>query len=143
MFPLFALWSDWSFLALRLAVGAIFVAHGWPKLKNIKATAQNFSAMGFHPGSFWGPLVAVVEFFGGLALLLGFWTQAAVAIFVLEFVVINIWKIAKRQPFVSRAAEGYVAGFEFDLLLLAAALALFTIGGGNFSLDHYLFLGGF
>lgn len=135
MFTLFYIFSNWALLVLRVVFGLIFVVHGWPKIKNLKMTAQNFSAMGFRPGGFWGPLVAVVEFFGGLALILGFYVQVVAALFVVQFLVINIWKIIKRQPF--------VGGFEFDLLLLAVALALLTLGAGAFSLDRIIFFGAF
>lgn len=91
--------------------------------------------MGFHPGFFWGPLVALVEFFGGLALLVGVYTQVAAALFVGEFVVINIWKFSKKQAF--------VGNIELDLIILGAVLVLLTLGAGAFSLDHYFFLVGF
>ncbi len=135
MLILLALFSDWSLLALRVILGIIFLVHGWPKIKSIKTIGGNFSAMGFKPGSFWGPLVAIVEFFGGLALIAGIYTQAAAALFVGEFIVATGWRISKKHPF--------VGGFEFDLLILGAALALLTLGAGAFSLDRYLFMVGF
>lgn len=135
MYPLLSLFSDWSLLVLRLVLGLVFLIHGWPKIKSPKTTANNFSMMGFRPGYIWGPLVAVVEFFGGAALILGFYVQVAALFFVGEFLVINVWKIAKRQPF--------VGGFEFDLLILAVAITLLTLGGGMFSLDRYFFFGSF
>ena len=64
-----------GFLILRLALGTIFIVHGFSKLKDLKANAQGFDAMGFRPGGFWGTLVAFAEFFGGLAVLFGFYTQ--------------------------------------------------------------------
>ncbi|MBU6500213.1 MAG: DoxX family protein [Patescibacteria group bacterium] len=124
MFTLLAFYSNWSLLIVRIVLGVIFVAHGWPKLKNLKATSAGFSKMGFKPGVFWGPLVALVEFFGGLALIAGFYVQPVALIFIGEFFVINLWKIFKRQPL--------VGGWEFDLLILAVAISLLTLGGGGF-----------
>lgn len=135
MFPLLSLYGDWALFALRLVFGFIFIVHGWPKLNNLKTTAQNFGAMGFRPGFFWGPLVAFVEFFGGLAVAFGFLIQWAALLFAVEFAVINVWKLVKRQPF--------VGNIELDLLLLAAALVLLLNGGGALSLDRTLFFGGF
>lgn len=129
------LYFNWSLLILRVVLGAIFLAHGWPKIKNIKTVGGNFSAMGFWLGAFWGPVVALVEFFGGLALIAGFYTQAAAALFVGEFVVINIWKFSKRQPFIGNR--------ELDLLIFGAISVLLTFGAGAFSLDRYFFLMGF
>jgi putative oxidoreductase len=134
MFPLLSIFSDWSLLVLRLVMGVIVVVHGWPKIKNLKTNAGNFSAMGFKPGMLWGTIAALLEFFGGLALILGFYVQLVAVLFVVEFVAIVIWKIKRGQPF--------VGGLEFDLALLAVALSLVTLGGGAFSADYYLFLGG-
>ncbi len=129
MFNLFYPYSDWALFVLRLVFGFIFLAHGWPKLKSLKTTAKNFSAMGFKPGAFWGPLTAIVEFFGGLAVIFGFLMQLAALLFAVEFAVINVWKIAKRQPFIGNV--------ELDLLLLAAALLLLVFGGGSFSVQYF------
>ncbi len=129
------MFSDWALLALRLVLGIIFLAHGWPKIKSLKTTAANFGAMGFKPGGFWGPLAAFVEFFGGIALILGFYVQIAAALYAGQFFVILIWKILKGQKL--------VGGLEFDLLIFAAALVLLTTGGGAYSLDHFSFLTGF
>lgn len=134
-FTFLAIFSDWGIFALRAVLGAILLAHGWPKIKDVKRTGDNFAAMGFRPGIFWGPLVAAVEFFGGIALLFGLYTQIIAGLVVGEFAVIIIWKFLRKQPF--------VGGSEFDFLILAAALVLFTIGGGAFSLDRWLFLAGY
>lgn len=130
-----SIFSDWGIFSLRVALGAILIVHGWPKLKNIKTIGGNFAAMGFWPGAFWGPVVAIVEFFGGLALTLGFFTQIAAALFVGQFIVIIIWRMIKKHTF--------IGAIELDLIILAASLALLTLGGGAFSLDRYLFLFGF
>lgn len=135
MFPLLYLFGDGAFLALRAALGAILIVHGVPKFKNLKATGENFAMMGFRPGGFWAFVVAFVEFVGGIALLLGFYTQVVAAFVAVEFAVITIWKIAKKQQF--------VGGLELDLIILAVALTLLTAGAGAISLDHYFFFGGF
>lgn len=134
MFPLIYIFGDWGITLLRVVLGLILIVHGWPKLRSLKKTAESFGTMGFRPGGFWALLVTVVEFFGGLALILGLYVQVAAPLVAVEFLVINIWKLAKRQSFVS--------GWEFDLLILAAALAVFTLGSGALSLDRFLFWGG-
>jgi putative oxidoreductase len=90
--------------------------------------------MGFRPGMFWGTLAALLESFGGIALILGILTAPITVLFMGEFLVIVIWKIAKHGAF--------AGGWEFDLLILAAAAVLFFSGAGAVSLDH-LFLVGF
>lgn len=133
MLSTFFFYGGLGVFALRIVLGVIFIVHGWPKLKNLKQTAAMFNGMGFKPGGFWGTLVALLECAGGLALLLGFYTQVFAVLFALQFATIVVWKIAKGQPF--------AGGWEFDLLILAALLALALNGGGSYSLDRAFFLG--
>ncbi len=134
MFPLLSIWSDWGILLLRVVFGIVFVVHGWPKIRNWGETARNFEAMGFRPGNVLGPIVAIVEFFGGIALVVGLWTQLAAAALLLQFILITIWKLKNGQKF--------VGGWEFDLVLLAIAALFVVLGAGAFSFDHTLTFGG-
>lgn len=130
MYPILLLSSGWGVLFLRVVFGVIMMVHGFPKLKHLKETGINFSGMGFRPGSFWGTIAAFLESFGGLAIILGIMTVPVATLFAIEFLVIVIWKLAKHGAFVS--------GWEFDLLLLAAAGILFFFGAGAISLDYFL-----
>lgn len=129
MIQIFLIYNDEALLILRLALGLIFIAHGWPKIKDLKATAQGFAGMGFKPGKFWGTLVAVAEFFGGILLILGFFTQLVSLILAIQFIVIMIWKLKIKQKL--------VGGYELDLILLAALLVLASVGSELYSLDSY------
>jgi len=71
MIQILFIYNDEAMLILRLVLGLIFIAHGWPKIKDLKATAQGFQGMGFKPGKFWGTVVAIAEFFGGLLFIAG------------------------------------------------------------------------
>lgn len=129
MVPFLYIFFDWGILVLRIALGVIFIAHGFPKIKNLRQTAEMFAAMGFRPGKFWGTLVALLEFFGGLALIAGLFTQFFAALFALQFIVV-ILKLKGKQ--------GMVGGFEFDLLIFAAAALLVFSGAGAISADNAL-----
>ena len=118
--------SDWGLLVLRVVLGVILVVHGWPKLRGLKQTAVAFGGMGFKPGMFWATIIMLLEFFGGLLLILGFFTQVVAFFVAIEFVVILL-KVKRKAPL--------VGGFELDLLIFAAALALLTLGAGRISLD--------
>lgn len=123
--PLFVFY-DWALLALRIILGVILIAHGYPKLRNLKGTADWMGSVGLRPGIVFAVASVVIEFAGGLALILGFMTQiAALAIFG-QFLIIALT--------VNRA-KGLKGGYEFDLLIAAAALLLATTGGGLFGLD--------
>jgi len=124
--PVLVAFNDWALLFLRLVVGLIFLAHGWPKLKDLKTTQQNFGMMGFKPGWLWGTVVAVLEGAGSILLIVGLSTQAVSLFFAVEMMVAAIWK--------KKRGMGLVDGYELDLLLAAAGLILATLGGGRWAL---------
>lgn len=126
MIPLLAIFSEWALLALRVVFGLIFLSHGWPKLRNLKGTAENFTMMGFKPGGFWGTVVATIETFGGLAVILGIVTEYAALFLAFNMLIATLWKIKRGQKL--------VGGFELDLTLFVVGLALATLGGGVYSL---------
>lgn len=125
-------YSDWGLLALRLAVGAIFLIHGQAKWKMWKTqpNEQMKSSM-----LLLMRLLSIAEPLGGIALVAGVWTKAAalglgiVMIGALYFKLI-VWK----SPFTSQSTTGW----ELDLILLAANLMFLTNGPGVYSLDQWL-----
>jgi putative oxidoreductase len=128
MFPLYIIYDTWAVLFLRVVLGAVFIAHGWPKLRDLKQNAKNFDAMGFKPGKLFGTLAGLLEFFGGIAFILGILVTPIATLFMLEFVVIIVWKWLKRIAFTG------AGGWELDLIILAGVFVLFTLGAGAFAL---------
>src|SRR5713101_5337362 len=122
-------------LLLRIALGIIFIAHGYPKLAHLRGGAQMQGFFVEHglPGYF-AYNAGVIETFGGGLLLLGLFTRAAALLLGIEMCV-AIWKV--------HSAHGYLAvhDYEFPLTLAAACFALATIGAGLFSLDQLVLEG--
>lgn len=107
-------------IALRIAIGAIFIAHGTKKL----------------PGKMGGfmTFIGVCETLGGIAVLLGFMTQWAALGLALIMVGAIYKKIFEwKMPFSSSEKLGW----EVDLLIIAGCITLITFGGGPFSADTY------
>lgn len=129
MVQLLLVFGDYGLLALRLVLGAVLLAHGIPKLKDMRKTAEGFAAMGFQPPRFWAAVVAGAETLCGVLIVLGLFTQIAALVIAVQFIVILV-KVKRFKQF--------VGGYEFDLLILACALALLSVGGGAFGLDGLL-----
>jgi putative oxidoreductase len=129
MLNILLVFGNWGITILRIIFGVIFIKHGWPKIKSLKDTAKSFSEMGFKPGIFWGTIVALLEFVGGWFLIFGLLTQIVSLLLALQFLVI-LFTLKRKSSF---------KDYEYDLLILAVALALMVLGGGNLSLDNLLF----
>ena len=117
-------------LVLRLALGLIFVFHGWPKLfSDPHHYAEIFEKAGFAHGTSYA--VGALEVFGGALLFVGFFTRPIGLLLAIEMGV-AIWKV--------HSGKGYLAvnEYQFPLVVGAAALALATTGAGGISLDEIL-----
>ena len=122
-------------LALRAVLGIEFAVHGFPKLKNLKATAGFLASSGFKPGMFWAFILGTTEFVGGLALLAGFASRIAAGFLIISMVVATLLKIFKwKVPF----SKGNEAGWEWDFILLGGLIALFLLGSGSYSVDQMM-----
>jgi putative oxidoreductase len=64
-----------SWLILRLFVGGALVIEGWPKIIAPFAQTGFVESIGFYPGWLWSPLLAVMQFFGGMAIAAGLFTR--------------------------------------------------------------------
>ena len=112
-------------LVLRIVLGITFLIHGILKFSSIEQTIQGFTQMGMPLPGIAGPLVALVEVIGGLALILGIGTQ----LFALLLAIVMLVAIV----FV-KGGSGFVGGFEYELALLAGLVALILSGPGVWAL---------
>lgn len=138
MFTYFLSYSDWAPAILRLVLGVAFAVHGYPKLfKTFGGVAAWFDSIGLRPGKFWALVVGAVEFFGGLALILGTFTQIAAALIAVNMFV----AMAKVKWGSAKFVEFEKMGWEIDLIYFTVAMTLILTGGGVWSLDRYFFSG--
>lgn len=124
--PDLGMYVDWGLLALRAAVGIVFVVHGWPKITGARGMAE---AMG-RPGTASVAFITVqglVEAGGGILLILGIWAQLVNLLFAIIMVGAIYLKLTTwKTGFMAQQTTGW----EFDFVLLAANLALLTFGPG-------------
>ncbi len=113
---------DAGLLLIRIGLATVFIVHGWMKLSNIDATVGFFGSVGLPALLAW--LVAIIEFVGGIMVLLGVYTCIASGLLA----VIMIGAIVT-----VKGALGFVGGYEFDLILLTTALGLASVGPGKYT----------
>ena len=114
--------SGWVLLFVRLILGVVMIYYGWPKIKDLKSNAEDFNKMGFKPGIFWGTITALIEFVGGIAIIVGFLAEIAAFFFAIQMIVGTIWKITK--------TDKKFSDWSYDLQLLAMCLTIITFGAG-------------
>lgn len=125
-------------LALRIPAGVIFAAHGAQKLfgsfggYGLEGTGQWMASIGLEPGYLMALASGSVEFFGGIALLLGLLTRPSALLLAITMLVAIITVHLPNGLFMSNN------GYEFGLALLAITVALAFNGGGKLSLDRKL-----
>lgn len=82
---------DWAAVPLRLAVGIILLVAGYQKLMAIDNTIAYFAKLGFPVPVVTGWFIALLEFFGGAALILGLFVSYLGLIYTIEFIVAAFW----------------------------------------------------
>ncbi|MCH8023130.1 MAG: DoxX family protein [Candidatus Marinimicrobia bacterium] len=125
--------NDWGLLALRIALAAIFIYHGsqkwamWKMSPSEQMPAGMLNMMKF---------LSIVEPLGGVAVAVGFLTQpAALGLGIIMLGAINTKVRVMKVPFAPQDKTGW----EMDLILLAACIALFFAGAGSIALDRLWF----
>ena len=129
-----ALPRDLAVLLARVAVGLVFVAHGWQKLfsNGIDGTSAFFDQVGVPAASAAAWFAAVVELVGGAALVLGLAVPVAGLLLLVDMIGAFFFVHAGAGLFVDQG------GYELVLALGVAALVLAVVGAGRFSVDHLL-----
>lgn len=121
---------DLGRLILRIVAGVIFAAHGGQKLfvYGFDGVAGAFAQMGVPLPGLTGPLVAFLEFGGGIALILGVLSRLA----ALGLAVNMLAAI-----FLVHIGAGFFLpdGMEFVLALFGIAAAVTVMGPGGYSVD--------
>lgn len=121
-----------ALLFLRLGLAAIFIFHGYPKLfGHAGQWLDVFGHMGFP--RYFAYIAGVLEFFGGLLLVVGLFTRIAGLLLSIEMA-IAIWRVHLPQgTFLD------VHNYELPLALCVGSFALAAVGAGMISLDHLVY----
>lgn len=129
-------WQGATLLVARVMLGAIFVQSGFGKLTNLAGFTEGLEKMGVPVPYVAGLAGACVEFFGGLAIVLGAWTGLA-AILVAGFTVVatflahRFWDAPPEQRMMQDIQ------FMKNVAIVGGLLALLAAGAGRYSVDGF------
>src|SRR5688572_9264253 len=117
--------TDFGLLIFRLALGAVFIAHGGQKMfgwwggKGLEATVNGMAEGGIPMAL--GYLAAFTEFFGGIAMVIGLLSRLA-GLGLAITMAVAVFKV--------HFADGFFE-YEFPLVLMLLALGLMLTGPGK------------
>lgn len=121
----------------RIALGVIFIAHGWQKFNEwtVSGTTQSFAQMGVPLPDIAAPFATFVELIGGALLVLGALTPIVGILLAANLIGALVIVHLTPVPFVDQG------GWELVAALAAGALLLAAMGPGRFSVDRFLLKG--
>lgn len=123
---------DVAMLILRLAVGAVFLAHGIKHARGRVKTSNWFGSLGFRAPQMQWFLSTATEIGIGLLLIIGLFTSL-VAAGLIGVMAVAFWTVHRHAGFwiTARPDEGW----EYVFVLSAVALAMAIAGPGSVSVD--------
>jgi putative oxidoreductase len=125
---------DLALLVFRVAIGAVFLAHGINHIfggGKIAGTGRWFESLGMKPGWVHAWTASFTEIGSGALLVMGFLTSFAAAGVVGVMVVAWITNHLKNGFFIFRPGEGW----EYVMVLTISGFALSILGPGQWSID--------
>jgi putative oxidoreductase len=117
---------DFALLLLRVALAAVMLVHGLPKVTGFSGTAEGFAHMGIPLPTLAAAFAALAEVLGSILILLGIAVDIAglaIAIDMLGAIVF------------AKLKNGFTGqdNYQFEFILLAVALALALAGPGRYA----------
>ncbi|WOC15504.1 DoxX family protein [Pseudochrobactrum sp. MP213Fo] len=116
-------------LIARVFLSILFILAGWSKLTGLDGTAQYFGAIGLPVPMVTAILVGLVEFVGGIAILIGFKTRIAA-------IIVALFAIGATLVAHMNFSEGMNALMaQKNLAITGGLLLLAQLGAGAYSVD--------
>lgn len=127
-----------STLIIRLMVGAVFLSEGIQKfLFPAIRGAGRFESIGLPSPEFLGPFVGTFEILCGALILIGLFTRyASIPLIIIMIVAISTTKL---EILADKGIWEMMHAGRTDWAMLLGSIFLLIKGGGNWSLDTYLF----
>jgi putative oxidoreductase len=124
--------KDVGLVPIRMSLGATMLYHGAAKLRGDGAaqTAGYFEQLGFRPGRTWAQLTGLAEVVAGATAILGLGTRLG------ALAVIATQSMAIAKVHAAKGFDNTAGGYEFNVLLIAAAVGLLVAGPGGASVHE-------
>jgi putative oxidoreductase len=117
---------------VRIAIGLNLMIHGWGKVsRGPGAFVKPFADLGFEPAILWVWGGLLIEFVGGIAIMLGLFTRFWAAAAAIEMAIISYIYLKNGFSWLNR-------GYEYTLMWGLICFAISLRGGGPYSLDRKL-----
>jgi putative oxidoreductase len=125
------MYNDAAYAVMRVALGVIFLYHGWDKVftKGVEGIAGFLGGMGFPLPMLMSYILSYGELIAGVMLIVGLYTHWAAKYAVVVGVV--AWVTVHLQN-----GFGGPGGYEFIMLITAVALGVMATGPGKYSVDR-------
>jgi putative oxidoreductase len=127
--------SDPMMLIGRILLGGIFVISGYGKLMGLAAFAASLEKNGVPFVSVLAPLGAAVEFFGGLAIVLGIEVRYG-ALLMVAFVIVATLISHRFWEFEGTARRAQEVNFSKNVAIIGGFLLVNAAGGGRYALER-------
>ena len=116
---------------LRIVAGITICMHGYQKLfvYGFGGVTGAFTQMGIPLPGLTGPVIGVLEFFGGIALIIGIFTRPIAALLALDMLGAILF-VRMKGGFFSPT------GMELEFMLFGTFVALSLAGAGASSVDE-------
>jgi putative oxidoreductase len=134
-------------LVLRLALAAVFVAHGAHTLFGVWATpgigpggitsmGAFYTSLGLEPGGALAFLAGATQLLGGVLLAVGFLTRAA-SVALAAYIGVGLWKVHVHWGFFLNwtGVADRREGMEYSIIVAGALVCLILAGAGDWSID--------
>lgn len=128
-----------GYLILRVMAGVTLAYHGYGKLFGfgIEGVAGFFGSIGLPAAGALAVIVTILEFIGGIAIVLGVFSRLLGIWMAIQFGLIVVWV----KPILMQKGFTGDGGSEIDLLLFGIGVVLATMGPGIAALGPKLLAG--
>ena len=133
---------DEALLIARILLAVLFLVFGWGKLTDYSGTVAYMTQVGAPLPSVAALVAIVIEFFGGIALILGVWTRPLAVLFAFFCLAAGLighpyWTMMGADRFMSMSFERFMNMINFykNVSLMGGFFLLYVTGAGKYSID--------